>query len=99
MSLTVEQQIATKAELRAAMDLVGLSVEDLAQALQVTPAVIQASLELKGRAIENPWVLKEYLADQARAQGLEPIEISALRGDYHQYWFLDSRVIDERTLR
>ena len=99
MSLTYDEQKATKAELRAALALSGLSIQQLAEELGVTSQVIEDTLNLNCRAIENPWVLKEFLADVARKQGKEPVVFTALKGDYHRYWFLNARVIDERKMR
>ena len=99
MSLTHDEQKATKAELRAALAVSGLSIQQVAEELGVTSQVIEDTLDLDCRAIENPWVLKEFLADEARKQGKEPVVFTALKGDYHRYWFLNARVIDERKMR
>ena len=98
MSLTREEQLATKRELREAMSLVGLEVVEVAAGLAVSEEAIKQTLDLCGRVIENPWILKEYLADQARKQGLTPVTFSASRRDYHDYWFLDAVAIDERKM-
>ena len=99
MSLTREQELATKRELREAMDLVGMDLKAVADALSVSPELVEQALDLRGSVIENPWVLKEYLADQARAKGLVPVSFTALRGNYHDYWFLDAARIDARVMR
>lgn len=99
MSLTRNEQEATKAELQEALAVSGLSIQQVAEELGVTSQVIEDTLNLNCRAIENPWVLKEFLADEARKQGKEPVFFTALKGDYHRYWFLNARVIDERKMR
>ena len=98
MSLTYEQQIATKKELRQALALAGLSLEQVAEELGTSIQKVSQTLELNC-AIENPWVLKEFLADKARELGKEPVEFTALRGDYRDYWFLNRKTIEKRKMR
>ena len=99
MSLSKEEKEATKEELGLAMQGVNWSSQDLALALSTSIEKVDEALDLASSFMENPWVIKEILADQARLQGKEPVLFSALKGDYRDYWFLDSSIIDERILR
>ena len=99
MSLTFAQQEATKKELKESMALVNMTAQDIANALLVDEQVVLNVLELKGKAIESPWILKEFLQEEARNQGKEPIAFTALTGDYHHYWFLNSKIIEQKKIR
>ena len=98
MSLTPAQQQATKDELQHAMDWVGLTPGQVAKALQVSEAQLKDVLALRTN-LHNPWIVKEYLAEVARQQGKQPITFTALRGDYHDYWFLNPAIIDARKIQ
>ncbi|OFI49069.1 hypothetical protein BG261_04130 [Floricoccus tropicus] len=98
MSLTRSQTIETKKEFQDNLTLSGLTVERIAEDLNTTPEIIENTLNLDAIYIEDPWVLKEYLEEKIRENGDVPIEFKALRGDYHQYWFLNSSRIDKMKI-
>lgn len=98
MSLNPQEVQATKKEFQQNLALSGLSIEQIAADLKTTPIVIQQLLVLQARHIEDPWVLKNYLEAQIRAQGQQPIPFSALSGDYHRYWFLNTQRIDQQKI-
>ncbi|RRG09983.1 MAG: DUF2316 family protein [Lactobacillus sp.] len=98
MSLTVAEKRVTKKELQRNLILSGLSEEQVARDLKTSPKTIQNILQLKVTHIEDPWILKSYLEEQILDQQKNPLPFTALKGDYHQYWFLDSRRIERRRL-
>lgn len=98
MSLTVAEKRVTKKELQRNLILSGLSEEQVARDLKTSPKTIQNILQLKVTHIEDPWILKSYLEEQILGQQKNPLPFTALKGDYHQYWFLDSRRIEQRRL-
>ena len=98
MSLTYEQQQNTKKELKENLLLTGLTLEKVASDLETTTSYIEDLLNLKSKHIEDPWILKEYLEKTLKEQGKVSIPFTALKGDYHDYWFLNSRRIDKGKL-
>lgn len=98
MSLTTKQMNDTKKELQANWALAQLTLLECAQALDTTPEVIENTLQLTIHRIEDPWILKNYLEEKLTAKGKESVPFTALVGDYHNYWFLDTDRIDQRKL-
>ncbi|MBW3090213.1 DUF2316 family protein [Bifidobacterium miconisargentati] len=98
MSLTTEQRAATIREFRENMALLGLTADQIGADFGVSGATIERIIELKSGVLEYPWIIRRYLLDKAAAAGVEPVPFSALRGDPHDYWFLDDRVIDANRL-
>jgi len=98
MSLNPKQIRDTKKELQENFTRTGLSLEQVAQDLHTTTDVIEATLNLSVNYIEEPWILKNYLEEQLKAQGKASVPFSALAGDYHRYWFLDSHRIDQKEI-
>lgn len=98
MSLSPQQIQHTKEEFQANFKRSGLSLEQIATDLETTPAVIAATLNLDVSRLEDPWVLKNYLEAALAQQGSASIPFTALTGDYHRYWFLNSCRIDQRKI-
>ncbi|MCH4170198.1 MAG: DUF2316 family protein [Lactobacillus sp.] len=98
MSLTPEESQRTKAELNANYQLANLSLAQIAQDLQTTPAHVQEVLNLNVRRIEEPWILKHYLDTQIKAAGNQPLPYSRLVGSPAKYWFLNNRFIKKGLL-
>ncbi|MBO1308083.1 DUF2316 family protein [Enterococcus sp. 669A] len=98
MSLTPQQMQDTIQEFQENLALSGLSVEEIARDLHTTDEKIQRILHLQQRALEDPWIVKEYLTEKIEAVGKMPVPFTALAGDYHQYWFLNAGKIDKRKL-
>jgi hypothetical protein len=44
--------------------------------------------------LEYPWIIRAYLLSRAETQGVELTPFMALRGNPHDYWFLDGDSID-----
>lgn len=98
MSLTKQQVAATISEFASAMGQLGVSDEEAASALGTTPGYIRDVANLRARHIEDPWILRNYLIERADEQGSPRPSFSALVGDYHGYWFLNSRRIERGKL-
>ncbi|MBX8938115.1 DUF2316 family protein [Enterococcus gilvus] len=98
MSLTPQQVTNTKKELQENFKRTGLSLEQVAQDLHTTTDVIEDTLNLSVHYIEDPWVLKNYLEDQLDDHGITPYPFTALVGDYHRQWFLNSHRIDQKEI-
>lgn len=98
MSLNQQQTINTKNEFQENFKRSGLSLEQIAADLNTTPAVIADTLALNVSRIEDPWVLKNYLEAALQQQGITSVPFTALVGDYHRHWFLDSRRIDKKKI-
>jgi len=99
MSLTREEQTKTKQEFQDNLNLSGLSLEEIAKDLASQPQVISDVLNLNTRYIENPWILKNYLERKIIEQGKTPIPFTALKGDFHNYWFLNSSIIEKEKIK
>ena len=41
-----------------------------------------------------PWIIRAYLLSRSETQGVELTPFMALRGNPHDYWFLDGDFID-----
>lgn len=98
MSLTKEQIKNTTEEFRKNLKLSELSLEQIADDLHTDKCTIEKIININAKSIEDPWILKNYLNDKIKEIGKEPIPFSALVGDYHSYWFLNSRKIDKKKV-
>ena len=94
MSLTSEQRAATIREFRENMRLLGLSAQEIGNHFGVDGTTVERIVNLQSGVLEYPWIVRGYLLEEAAARGVEPVPFTALRGDPHDYWFLDGRVID-----
>lgn len=93
MSLTREQAMATHDEFKMNIARSGLTLDDLAKALGTTAAVIAQCIDMHPRRIDDNWIIRNYLLDYLDSHNIEAVPFSALVGDYHDYWFLNSRII------
>lgn len=98
MSLSKQEQIDTIKAFKSNIELLGASKIEIAAALNTTPEVIEAISNLQVKSIEEPWILKNYLEEQLNNKGIDAIPFTALKGDYHDYWFLDSRKIETGSI-
>ncbi|PLS30815.1 hypothetical protein Uis1B_1397 [Bifidobacterium margollesii] len=98
MSLSLGQRIATKREFRENMRRLGLDADDIGRAFGVDGSTIETIIDLKSGVLEYPWIVRGYLIDVARERGVELTPFTALKGDPHDYWFLDGAVIDANVL-
>lgn len=98
MSLSPAQRAATQRELQESFDRAGVSVEEVCVDLGITPGGLRRVMELRGDALEDPWILRDYLTERILEQGGEPVAFTALAGDPARHWFLDAQAIRERRL-
>ncbi|MFD1899591.1 DUF2316 family protein [Enterococcus termitis] len=75
-----------------------MSISEIANDLHTTVITIENTLALNVYHIEDPWIVKNYLEEKIIAQGKEPVPFTALIGDYHHHWFLNTKRIDQRKL-
>ncbi|MCI1903112.1 MAG: DUF2316 family protein [Enterococcaceae bacterium] len=94
MSLNNDEKEASRKEFKENLAISGLTVEEIAKELSTTPDKIKKIMDLNVRALEDPWILKEYLEDKIRKAGKEPAPFTALAGNYHRHWFLNSQKIE-----
>ena len=94
MSLSIAQREATIREFRANMALLGVDAKAIGGHFGVDSATVERIVNLESGVLEYPWIVRGYLLRLAAERGVEPVPFSALRGDPHDYWFLDGRVID-----
>ena len=98
MSLSAKQKDDTRRELRENLDKAGVKIYDVATDLGTTQEYIMQLLRLEPKRLEDTWILKNYLIDKVRKAGKTPTAFTALGGDYHVIWFLDSEYIDGRKI-
>lgn len=98
MTLSTQQKQDTIKELNENLCLASCSIEELVLALQTTPEKIKNILSLSITSLEEPWILKNYLIKQIIKQKKQPYPFTALAGDYHDYWFLDTKRIEQGTI-
>lgn len=91
MSLNFIERINTSKELRQNLKLSHLTIEHVAIDLNTSVQKINQILELDHVSPEDPWILKEYLSSKLRSQGIIGYPYSKLVGDFHDYWFLDTK--------
>ena len=94
MSLSAKQIENTRRELRENLDKAGVKIHDAATDLGTTQEYIMQLLRLEPKRLEDTWILKNYLIDKVRKAGKTPTAFTALGGDYHVIWFLNSEYID-----
>ncbi len=98
MSLTTQQTQNTIDELRQNFELTGLSTHQVAADLNISEPKLGRIMSLTQASLNDPWILRNYLLDKVQERGLEPVAFTALEGDWHDYWFLDTRAIDAREM-
>lgn len=99
MSLTAAQEDATRQELATNLSRSGLTTADLAKALGTTSTIIEQTMQLNARHIEDPWIIVTYLQQYMQAHQIDSVPYTALKGDYHQYWFLNARRIEKGRIK
>ena len=93
MSLNSEQRAATIREFQENMSRLGLTAERR-QGFWRQRQQSGAIITLKSGGLEYPWIIRAYLLSRAETQGVELTPFMALRGNPHDYWFLDGDFID-----
>ena len=94
MSLSEKQKENTRRELRDNLNRSGVTVQEAAADLGTTQEYIMQLLRLEPKRLADTWILKNYLIDKVRKAGKTPTAFTALGGNYHIIWFLDSKYID-----
>lgn len=98
MSLNPLQIQHTKKELRKNFELTGLGKSEIANDLKISEVKLEKIFNLKQRRLEDPWILRNYLLEKVEKTGQQPVPFTALAGDWHRHWFLDSNLIDQRQM-
>lgn len=94
MSLNSEQRAATIREFQETMSRLGLPAERIGKDFGVSGSRVEQIITLKLGVLEYPWIIRAYLLSRAETQGVELTPFMALRGNPHDYWFLDGDFID-----
>lgn len=98
MSLTLQQMNNTRAELKQNFELIDLSKQQIADDLNISLVKLDHIFTLTQRSLNDPWILRNYLLQKVKEEGQTPVPFTALSGDWHHYWFLNSRAIDNRKM-
>lgn len=98
MSLNPQQILNTKNELQENFIRSGLTKVQIASDLQISQTKLDRLFNLTQQALEDPWILRNYLIEKVEENEQTPVEFTALKGDWHQYWFLDTGAIDRREM-
>ena len=98
MSLSKKQIDDTRNELRENLEKSGVDIHKIAVDLGTTEDYIEQLLRLEPRRLEDTWILKNYLLEKVSEAGEIPTKFTALAGNYHFIWFLDSKYIDGKKI-
>jgi len=98
MSLNQMQRVNTINELQQDFENSGLTVTKVAEDLKTDEQYISELLQLNTKRIEDPWILKNFLEQYNSTHQKKTVKFTALKGDYHQYWFLDAATIERAAL-
>ena len=99
MSLTAKQEEDTRRELKENFDKAGVTIHEIAADLGTTDDYIEQLMRLEPRRYEDTWILKNYLTDKVKEAGKTPTAFTALGGNHHIIWFLNSRYIDGKKIQ
>lgn len=94
MSLNSEQRAATIREFQENMSRLGLTAERIGKDFGVSGSRVEQIITLKSGVLEYPRIIRAYLLSRSETQGVELTPFMALRGNPHDYWFLDGDFID-----
>lgn len=98
MTLNPQQIKNTQNELEQNFELSGLTKDQVATDLHISLTKLDHLFTLTQSSLNDPWILRNYLIEKVEAQGKKPVPFTALVGDWHQYWFLNSNLIDARKM-
>lgn len=76
------------------MSRLRLTAEQIGKDFGVSGSRVEQIITLKSGVLEYPWIIRAYLLSKAETQGVELTPFTALRGNPHDYWFLDGNLID-----
>ena len=99
MSLTKKQEDDTRRELKENFEKAGVTIRQVADDLGTTDNYIETIFRLDNSCHDDTWILKNYLIEKVIEAGKTPTPFTALGGDYHDIWFLNSRYIDGKKIR
>lgn len=94
MSLNIIERRQTKIEFKRNIALIGMTNSQLASKLNISTQKLIEIIELKDGCIENPWIVLNFITTYAQTNSLQLLKFSKLKGDYHDYPFLDSVYIE-----
>ena len=63
-------------------------------AIVTAPSSAGTHQPARSGVLEYPWIIRAYLLSRSETQGVELTPFMALRGNPHDYWFLDGDFID-----
>lgn len=98
MSLNPQQVTNTINELQANFERSGLTKTQVATDLHISLTKLDRLMTLTQESLNDPWILRNYLIEKVTENGQQPVFFTALAGDWHQYWFLNSHAIDQRKI-
>jgi len=98
MTLNAQQMQATRDELQANFALTGLTKQQVARDLQISETKLNHLFDLTQQSLSDPWILRNYLIEKVEAAGKTPVPFTALGGDWHRHWFLDTNAIDNAQM-
>ncbi|MBW3079948.1 DUF2316 family protein [Bifidobacterium saguinibicoloris] len=98
MSLTTAQREATIREFHENLRRLNLTAGEVAEHFGVDASRIETIIDLESGVLEYPWIVRGYLLDEAAARCVTLTPFTALRGDPHDYWFLDGTMIDRGVI-
>lgn len=98
MTLNQQQITNTIAEFQENFKRSGLTKAQVATDLHISPVKLDHLMHLTQQSLSDPWILRNYLIEKVQANQQQPVPFTALVGDWHQYWFLDTAAIDQRRM-
>ena len=90
MSLNRSERAATRDELRANLDLSGLTANEVAAGIGLEIERVRDALEVAGARPADVWLVRDYLDREVRAAGAVPKPYSSLTENMRasaQAWF------------
>ncbi|GKT02726.1 DUF2316 family protein [Furfurilactobacillus entadae] len=94
MTLTAQQMTATENELQENFQRAGLTVAQVTEELGISTVKLGHIMHLTQRSYEDIWIMRNYLLKKVAENGATPVPFTALNGDWHRHWFLNSALID-----
>ena len=98
MSLSPRQIKNTRRELQANLERSGLNTVEVARGIGTSEEYVLELMDLRPKRLEDTWILRNFLIDAVIKTGQTPVEFTALKGDWHDYWFLNGSYIDGKRI-
>ncbi len=93
MSLNIKERKETINEFKENLKLCNLTVQDIAEALQITDLKVEEIINLQGSRIEDPWIIRNFILDYSKSNNIDIKPFSKLKGNYEDYYFLNTEYI------